>query len=323
MATATAASSKREAKEKARGTIRDQGYQRYSGEYLPESGRWWLITRRMLRMAARQPWVTAMLIVAILPALGWGVVVWIASKTAAMMAAAAAQAAAQGGQVPPGMAAPPPADSFVLGVSIEPYGTLLIAFLTALFAGGGAIADDARGGASQFYFARPVSRGHYLVGKVLPPVLLVLIVTLGPAVILSLLRVALAAEGGGLGPALLLPLRALAFGLIEAAALALPVVALSSLAKSRAAVQGGFAALFLLPWIVGGIFVSVTRSPWPSLLSIPTHLRVIGMALFGLPAPEDARLLPWWVSAIALAALVAGALAVLRARVAKMEDVSA
>jgi ABC-type transport system involved in multi-copper enzyme maturation permease subunit len=322
MATA-AATEKREAKERARGTIRDQGYQRYTGEYLPESGRWWLITRRMLRMAARQPWVTAMLIVAILPALGWGIVVWLASKTAAMMAAAAAQAAAQGGAPPPGMGAPPSADHLILGVSIEPYGTLLVAFLTALFAGGGAIADDARGGASQFYFARPVSRGHYLVGKVLPPVLLVLVVSLGPALLLALLRMALAFEGGPIVPALLLPLRAIAFGLIEAAALALPVVALSSLAKSRAAVQGGFATLFLLPWIVGGIFVGVARSPWPSLLSIPSHLRVVGMALFGIPAPEDDRLLPWWVSAIALTALVAGALAILRARVAKMEDVSA
>jgi ABC-type transport system involved in multi-copper enzyme maturation permease subunit len=314
MASTAAATAKREAKEKARGTIRDQGYQRYTGEYTPERGRWWLITRRMLRMTARQPWVTAMLILAIFPALVWGVVVYLASKTAAMMAA-------QGGSLPPGALGS--ADRFVLGISVEPYGTLLIAFLTALFAGGGAIADDARGGASQFYFARPVSRGHYLVGKLLPPILLVMIVSLGPALILALLRTALAVENGDVATALLLPLRAIAFGLVEAAALAVPVVALSSLAKSRAAVQGGFAALFVLPWIVGGIFVGVTRSPWPSLLSIPAHLRRVGMALFGEAVPEDERMLPVWISAVALAIVVAAAAAVLRHRVAKMEDVSA
>jgi len=33
--------------------------------------------------------------------------------------------------------------------------------------------DDVRGGAFQFYFARPVTREQYLVGKLLPPVLLV------------------------------------------------------------------------------------------------------------------------------------------------------
>ena len=43
-------------------------------------------------------------------------------------------------------------------VQVTWYGALLPAFLTALQVGGGAIAEDARSGAFQFYFARPITR---------------------------------------------------------------------------------------------------------------------------------------------------------------------
>ena len=62
---------------------------------------------------------------------------------------------------------------------------------------------------------------------------------------------------------------------------------------ARGVVQGGWAAVFMLSWIVGGIVSSVTVSPWPELISIPANLKVLGAFIFGEPSsslvPETGR----------------------------------
>jgi hypothetical protein len=287
----------------ARAQIRDQGYQRYEGSYTPERGRWALIAGRMLKMTARQPWVTAMLILSIFPALVGGVVLYIQAKLYAS-----------------GMAPAP--DSIVYEVLCGSKICLLIAFLTAMFAGGGAVADDARGGAFQFYFARPVTREQYLVGKLVPPVVLVACVSMAPALLLAFLRMALAKDGADALALLPLPLEVIAQGVVVALTLGVPVVALSSLSRGRGYVQGAYAGAFLLPWILGAIFVNVTRSPWPAILSLPAHVHNVGRFLFRLPVPPDERVLPVWLSAAFLGALVVGSIALLRRRLAAVEVIA-
>jgi ABC-type transport system involved in multi-copper enzyme maturation permease subunit len=289
---------------KARGAIRDQGYQRYTGKYT-DSGRWALIAKRMLKMSARQPWVLVMLILCIFPGLVGAVIMYIQAKMFAMTNGAG-----------------PPPDPTVLYLFLKPYGTLMIGFLTALFAGGGAVADDAKGGAFQFYFARPVTRDQYFIGKLLPPVLLTFFVTAGPAFLVAILRVALAKDSDEAIGSALLPLKALGMGVIEALALGIPVVALSSLSRGRGYVQGAFAALFLLPWILGSIFVGVTRSPWPAILSLPAHFNSIGLWLFRVPIEDAERVLPVWVSAGVLVVLVGASIAILRKRLDAVEVIA-
>ena len=297
----SAAKAKVAAKE-PRGAIRDQGYQPYTGSYTPEGGRWKLIFGRMLKMTARQPWVLVMLILCIFPGLVGGVITYIQAK---MYAAGAA----------------PSPEPNVFYLFTKWYGTLIIGFLTALFAGGGAIADDARAGAFPFYFARPVTREQYLVGKLVPPILLVFCVTVGPAMLLAIARAALAKDGDDAMIALLLPFKTIGLGVVEALALGVPVVALSSTSRGRAYVQGAFAALFLLPWILGSVFTGVTRSPWPNILSIRAHLLNVGHFIFAVPLEENERALPVWVSAAVLTALVVGSLVLLRKRLESMEVV--
>ncbi len=289
------------------GVIVDRGYQPYRGAYTPAAGRWQVIAARTLKLAARQWWAILLLIAVVLPMLGAAVVMWIHSKLAAM--------------APPGVAVEPP-DVYVSWLATSPWGTLLIGFVLALFAGGAQVADDARAGAFQFYFARPVTREQYLVGKLVPVVALTMFVCLLPPLLLALLRLALLPSAAEVVKKLPLVGASIVFGAVEAVVLAVPAVAFSSLSRSRAAVQGGWAALFLLPWVVGEIFVQRTRSPWPALLSIPAHLDNLARVLFRLPPPEEAHLMPAWVSALFLAALVAGALALLRRRLAAVEVVA-
>jgi len=298
--TETATKKKSEAK---RGAIRDQGYQRYEGRYTPEGGRWKLIAGRMLKMTARQPWVMVMLILAIFPALVAGVLMYIYAKMANA-----------------GLPAQP--DQLVYALLGGWPLSLLVAFLTAMFAGGGAVADDTRGGAFQFYFARPVTREQYLTGKLIPPVVLTACVSLAPAVMIAFLRIALAKDGADAMGLLMLPLQALAHGTILSLALGVPVVAVSSTARGRGYAQGAYAGLFLLPWVLGSIFVNVTRSPWPAILSIPTHLENVGNFIFRAPLPDGTQTMPVWLSAAFLAALVAGSIVLLRRRLAAVEVIA-
>jgi ABC-type transport system involved in multi-copper enzyme maturation permease subunit len=305
-----AAEAEKPTEKQPRGVIRDRGYKPYEGQIL-DGGRWSLIWGRMLKMTARQPWVMVALIVSALPTVVYAVIMLVQAK---MYNLAQANPAFGG--------ALPSPDYRVYQLIAEPYGTLLCAFLCAMFAGGGAVADDARSGTFQFYFARPVTREHYLVGKLLPPVTLVALIALVPAILISILRIAITRDTSEAIVELLLPLRALALGSIEAVVLGVPVVALSSLSRGRGYVQGAFAALFTLPWILGAIFVGVTRTPWPAILSIPAHLQNLGHFLFALPLDEGERPLPVWLSAAVLGALVVGSIAILRKRLASVEVIA-
>lgn len=285
------------------GAILDRGYQPYSGRYTPESSRWNVIAARMLRMSARQWWAILLMVATVIPLLVAAVQMWIMSKLYAM--------------APPGVQVQSP-DSYAM----LPWGTMTLAFLIALFAGAGQVADDARAGAFQFYFARPVTRDQYLVGKVMPVVVLTMFIALVPSLLLSLLRLALSPTGTEAVKHLPLVGASLVVGVVESLVLALPAVAISSLSKRRSYVQGGFAILYLLPWIVGSIFVRVTRSAWPAVLSVPAHLENIARFVYRQPLPEGERSLPVWLSAAFVSLLVAGSFALLRRRLASVEVVA-
>ena len=285
------------------GTILDRGYAPYQGRYTPEASRWKVIASRMLRMSARQWWSILIMVATVIPLLVSAVQMWIMSKISAM--------------APPGMAVASP-DTFVM----LPWGTMTLAFLIALFAGAAQVADDTRAGAFQFYFARPVTRDQYLVGKVMPVVVMTMFIALLPALLLSLLRLALLPSGAEVVKKLPLVGATIVIGTVEALVLAIPAVAISSLSRRRSYVQGGYAILYLLPWIVGAIFSKVTRSAWPTLLSVPAHIENLARFVYRQPLGEGERALPVWVSALFVSLLVGGSLALLRKRLASVEVVA-
>jgi hypothetical protein len=274
--------------------IRDRGYQRWEGARTAASTRWLVVARAMLRLQLRPRWPKVLLVLALVP-----LIVCVTSMLVR-------------GQ---------PAEGYVLALLARPHGTLLLAVLMAMYAGGGAVADDARAGAFQFYFSRPLTVTQYLVGKLAPVAALVAAVSLGPALVVTLVRVATAADGAAAARELELTARVVGLGALEALALAAPVLALSSLVRRRGLAQGGFAALLFVPWIIGDRFVAFTRTPWPALPSIPAHLRNVARFVLALGPDPDDRGLPVWVSLAALAAIIAGALALARRRVASAEVV--
>jgi ABC-type transport system involved in multi-copper enzyme maturation permease subunit len=303
-----AATAARPAEGKA-GAIADRGYTPYTGAHTPPRQRGRVVARHALQRTARQPWVIVTLTLALFPLLGVMGFMWLKGR---VVGTAGLEATPLGrGSI----------DLLVYQFGTH-WSTLLLAFFMALFAGGGAVADDARAGAFQFYFARPLTLDQYLWGKLVAVLTLVALVTLGSPALLALFRSSQVGSAGELVHTLPVLAAALALGAIEALALAAPAVALSSLARGRGVAQAGFAALFLLPWISGGILAGLTRSAWPTVLSLPEHVEVLGRALFGVPLEPDERALPTWVSALVVAALNAGSVALARRRLESVEVIA-
>jgi hypothetical protein len=153
------------------------------------------------------------------------------------------------------------------------------------------ISADVRSGAFQFYFARPVSRMAYLLGKVLSAAVLIASILAIPGLLLAIMRVALAADGGDALTQLPLLLKTILYSVLFTATLILPAFALGALSRQPGYVQGGWAALFFLPWLLGEGIAAATEIPYIALISLPTNLRWIGEALFGVPSSHD---LAWY-----------------------------
>jgi hypothetical protein len=257
--------------------INERGYRRYEGERNAR-GRWWVVARELVRSMRRQRAVILLALAAALPTVIAGVWLYIAGRLKV---------------VDP--------NEYVYNLYLP---TSPLALIMALRAGGGAIADDARAGAFQLYFARPLTHAQYLAGKLVGVGILVAIVSAVPGILLALLQVTLT----GTWASLLLVGKAALLGLAVAASLSCVVVALSSLIRRRGLVQAALAAVIFLPWVVGSSFRDFTRTPWPALASLPTHLGALGQWLFNRPNDIGSRAMPPAIAVVMLAAICAGAI---------------
>jgi ABC-2 type transport system permease protein len=280
-----------------RGVVRDLGYRRYDGPRTSDRTRIAVMVLRGLRQAWKRRAVRRLAALPLLPTIGFAV-------------ALGAQARIVGGAT----------DSYLLDVTVKVYGALGPAFLLVLQTGT-VIADDRRAGAFPFYFARPLTRAQYLAGKAIPVCALAAVATTVPPLLLVAVRIALAGAPD-LWTALLLVPRAIVAGLSAALVLSLPQLALSSLARSRAAAQAGYAALVFVGAILGPAVARMTRSAWPLLLSVPAQLESVGRAIYGLAPAADERALPAWAAALAAGALVAASLALARGQLERVEVVA-
>jgi hypothetical protein len=247
--------------------IADRGYRRYEG-VRESGGRWWVVARHLVRSLRRQRAVIALAILTAFPTVIAGAWLYFTRGNA---------------------------QNFVNNLY---HFTFLLAVIMTLVAGGGAVADDARAGGFQFYFARPITHAQYLAGKLLGVGLAVAMVSALPIVLLALLELAVAPSGA----ALVLLGKATLQGLLAATTLASVTVALSSLLRRRGLVQAAMAGVIFLPWVLGASFRDFTRTPWPALGSIAIHLGAVGQWLFDRPNDLGDRAMPPWLALVMLAA---------------------
>jgi len=192
-------------------------------------------------------------------------------------------------------------------------------FFVAVYAGAGLIANDRRANALQIYLSKPLTRVEYVFGKLAVLVAFLLLVTWVPAIALLFVQIMFSGsfqfvlDNAFLFPAITL------FSFIQVSAVAMAMLALSSLSNSSRFVGILYAALIFFSQAIYGVMLLITRNSGLAWLSMPSNLAQIGDAIFGLPLRYR---MPVPVALLAVAALVGASIYILERRVRGVEVVA-
>jgi ABC-type transport system involved in multi-copper enzyme maturation permease subunit len=185
-----------------------------------------------------------------------------------------------------------------------------------VLAGAGLVSDDLRHNALPLYFARPLRRGDYLLGKAATLTFFLLLLTFVPGLVFIILKVIFAGSFKFLADYPWLPFSVFGWSAFAAVFFSLSTLALSSLSRSRRYASILLVAVYFLSDAFFGIFNGIFHDPRFALLSIKTNLQQVAAALLGAKPHFD---MPWVWSALVLAALAGLAAVVLHRRVRGVE----
>ncbi len=283
--------------------VHERGYTRWQATGLRADPAWWVIARRGLLAVLRYRWLLILLAVAWIPAIVKGAVIYGKAKAGQILELTV------GGH----------------WASIAPSGFLVFlegqrffVFLLTVILGAGLIARDRRENGLALYFSRPLGLGDYLLGKTLIVLGGYLAVTLAPVLLLCFFAYLIDPGAVGLDLLLWTPLRISLFCLLTGGGLALVLLAFSCLATRTVLVVVWWAVLCLGGEMVGNIGqgLGLASLQYANVLG---NWHNAGSLLLG--AAPRLPVSPWASLALCLLA-VAGALAVLRARIRPVEVVS-
>jgi len=191
--------------------------------------------------------------------------------------------------------------------------------LLFMASGCGVVSHDLRHQTFQLYFSKPLEKWEYGLGKFLSLVLLGSLVTVGPAIAVGAIRLALfsqmgfAAEvaghvGAGLGLSLLATL------LLSAI-----VVGLSSLTARTGYVVLAWIGVLLVPWIVGIIVGISTNNPHVAgLMSVQGNLSLVG----NLTVAGQSLQVPAWAPFVLLTLIGGAGIGALSWRIKNLEGIA-
>jgi ABC-2 type transport system permease protein len=192
-------------------------------------------------------------------------------------------------------------------------------FFITVYAGSGLIANDRRANALQIYLSKPLTRLEYVFGKFAVLLTFLLLVTWVPAIMLLVIQVLFAGSFRFFVQNLFLLPAITIFSIVQATAVAIAMLALSSLSKSSRYVGVLYAGLIFFSQAIYGIVRGITRDSAFAWLSVPLDLQQIGDVIFRLQ-PRFA--MPAWSAFVAILLLFAASAAILERRVRGVEVIA-
>ncbi len=193
---------------------------------------------------------------------------------------------------------------------------LFMMVMIMVLAGAGLIADDLKHNSLQLYFARPLRKRDYLMGKMGVVSFFLLLQTLLPGLLFFLLKLVFSGSFKFLTQYPGIPLAVVLDSLLLTAFFGLYTLFLSSLGRNRRFASILLFLVYFFSDIFFGVFYGIFRLPAFCLLSIKANLQQVGAALFGVPGPYE---VPWIYSALILAALSGAAVFVLLRKINSVE----
>jgi ABC-2 type transport system permease protein len=277
--------------------IHDQGYRHYVGQRAPHGGAWWVIARSHIMTAMQQRSFRLIMLSAWAPFVVYAVIIYAASTNL-------------------------PLPEFIATTSQTFHDFLgwqrIFVFLVTI-GQAGLIADDRRTNALQLYLSKPLTRVEYILGKLVPPLVYVLSVTLVPALVLLLLQIVFAGSLAFLRANLFLLPAITLFSLIQALLAAFLILALSSLTNSRRFVSIMYAGVIFFTAAMYQALRGITASRSWAVISPGEMLDVIANVIFrarGEPA------VPVYVAVIVVLVMIALSVVILERRVRGVEVVA-
>lgn len=189
--------------------------------------------------------------------------------------------------------------------------------------GAGLFCEDRRVGAHLLYFARPITRLDYLLGKLGVVGTFVLASVLVPGVVISTIAAFASPDWIFLKEEPRVPLLSVVYALVHTVVLSSIVLAISSLCTRKVFALVATVGFFTLAEAVGGLFAFIQKEQTWRALGPLANLRRVAAELFGVESVPGFRIR--WDAAWswgALAVLLVVAWGVLAWRVRSMEEVA-
>jgi ABC-2 type transport system permease protein len=276
--------------------IHDQGYRRYGGVRGAHGRAWWVIARAQILASVRYKPFIVLLLFAWSPFVVRAVQFYLASSIQQVTFLAAT------------------AQTFREYLDQQSIFVFLVTIALA-----GQIADDRRANALQVYLSKPLTRLEYVIGKLVPPIVFVLGVTLVPGLLLLILQMMFSGSTTFIAANLFLIPAITLFSVVQALLAGFAILALSSLTKSRRFVAVMYAGIIFFTAAMSEALRAITASRSWAALSPEDVLDVLADAVFRVRATPA---IPVWAAALVVAALIGASIWILHRRVRGIEVVT-
>ena len=277
--------------------IHDQGYRRYGGARTPAGRAWFVIARAGVRARLGKRAFIGLLLLSWIPFLVRAVQIYAAAN------------------LPQAEFLAP--DARMFRQFLEQQEVFL--FFITVYVGAGLIAADRRANALQIYLSKPLTRLEYVFGKLAILMTFLLFVTWVPAVLLLVIQIMFSGSFRFFVDNLFLIPAITVFSFIQVVAVAMAMLALSSLSKSPRYVGILYAGLIFFSQAMYGVVYGVTRDSEFAWISMANNLSQIADAIFRLPLRFHMSVA---AAAIGLLVLIAASALVLEKRVRGVEIIA-
>lgn len=287
-------------------TVREKGYTHWEGELKESRWVWFPLTRLGIKMAFQKRFFKLFYFSTFLPALIFLAGIYISERLEDFRFMLRGSPAFL--KITP--------NYFKIYLSNSLF--LFILVLVMIFVGGGLIADDLRFNALQLYFARPLRKIDYVIGKMATLSFFILLLSLVPGVLFILFKLLFAGNLVFLRHYPWLPLAVVGYSLVLTLFFAAYALALSALSRNNRYASLMIFGVYFISDIIFNIFYLNFHHPYLVLLSLKLNLQQVAAGLFGLSPPYA---VPWSLSLGVLLGLVFLAFVILQKRIRTVEVV--
>jgi ABC-type transport system involved in multi-copper enzyme maturation permease subunit len=281
-------------------TIREKGYFHWDGVLKQRKLPWWPITRLGIKLSFKKKFFKLIYFGSFVPALVFLVGIYVSERIEDF------RYMIRGSQE-------------ILEVNPAYFRTyftgdflLFMMVMILVVSGAGLISDDIKYNSLQLYFARPLEKRDYLVGKAAVILFLLLLLTLVPGLLFILFKLLFS---GSLAFVISYPwlfLSVIVFSLLVTLFFCSYALLFSSLSKNRRYVSILIFVVYLFSDVLFAVFYENFRKPAFALFSIKVNLQQLGAFIFKQKAQYAVA---WYWSLLVIAGIFFLAYAVVRSKV--------